>query len=72
LLVEQLTTTCEHCGTLLHGEVRLRPDGRKYEWWNLGEGSQSERPSQCSRCEAELQETQDGKLMLVDDPDRFL
>jgi hypothetical protein len=55
MLLERLTTTCDRCGELLHGEVRLRGFGEKYEWWNLGSRSQPQRPSQCSGCQDEVE-----------------
>jgi len=56
VLVERLTTTCDRCGEVLHGEVRLRGYGEKYEWWNLGSRSQAERPSQCSSCQDAIEQ----------------
>jgi hypothetical protein len=62
VLLEQLTTTCDRCGELLHGEVRLRGYGEMYEWWNLGSRSQAERPSRCSRCQDEAQQMRTARL----------
>jgi hypothetical protein len=63
VLVERLTTTCDRCGEVLHGELRLRGYGEKYEWWNLGSRSQGERPTQCSNCQDELDDLQAARLI---------